>query len=323
MLAEEVQHCQAFMEACGAALWACPIKDHGVLMYALQILTGNMPLATMLATTLQPATVGREPSSTASHSLCQRCQHPWPELNGSAAHPTRKKWHWNQRKRKWLGWTSLLKSIPTRGRKRGSPLQGSSRRTIGKLSEKTLTSSKLLGKHISKHHPSYDHEGSHDLSCTFQDMATTAGLMGSEVHKVQEVWTGWKDLQATHYMAKGSPKGIQFFWMVPPTKSPKIVGLRRIHSPKALHRQVRLSFYLWCGKEGQNEGTVVNHLWTSHYHLGLVCSQCLKHFTTSVNAMCCHLQLCKPSAVGINNDNDDQEEESDTNDDGEDNFVFS
>ena len=50
------------------------------------------------------------------------------------------------------------------------------------------------------HHPNYDHERSHDLSCTFQEMATSAGLMGSEVHEVQEVWTGKKDLWAAHHM---------------------------------------------------------------------------------------------------------------------------
>ena len=60
--AEEGQDCQAFMEACGAILWACLPKAHGELMYALQILTGSVPLVSilgMLATTLQLATVGR------------------------------------------------------------------------------------------------------------------------------------------------------------------------------------------------------------------------------------------------------------------------
>ena len=138
------------------------------------------------------------------------------------------------------------------------------------------------------HHPNYDHEGSHDLSCTFQEMATTTGLMGSELHEAQEVWTGQKGLQAAHCTAKGSPKGIQFFWVVPPTKLPKIMELRIIHFPEALCRWVGLSFCLWFGKEGQSEGTVVNHLWMSHYHLGLICSQCLKYCTTSTNAMHCH-----------------------------------
>ena len=39
------------------------------------------------------------------------------------------------------------------------------------------------------HCPNYD-KGSQDLSHTFQEMATSAGLMGMEVHEVQEVWTG-------------------------------------------------------------------------------------------------------------------------------------
>ena len=46
-----------------AALWACPPKAHEVVMYPLQFLTGNVPLATILgmpATTLQPATAGRK-----------------------------------------------------------------------------------------------------------------------------------------------------------------------------------------------------------------------------------------------------------------------
>ena len=72
------------------------------------------------------------------------------------------------------------------------------------------------------HCPDYDHKGSQDLSHTFHKMTTSVGIMDSEVHKVQEVWTGQKDLQAAHHMAKGSPKGIQFFQVVPPTESPRI-----------------------------------------------------------------------------------------------------
>ena len=30
----------------------------------------------------------------------------------------------------------------------------------------------------------------------------------------------------------------------------------------------------WCGKSGQNEGTIINHLRTTHYKLGLICDQC-------------------------------------------------
>ena len=68
---------------------------------------------------------------------------------------------------------------------------------------------------------------------------------------------------------------------------------------------------------------MVNHLQMSHYHLGLIYSQCLKYFTTSAHAMCHHSQLSNLALAGVNNDNDDQEEESDTDDNGKDDFAFS
>ena len=124
-------------------------------------------------------------------------------------------------------------------------------------------------------------------------------------------------------MWQSSSKDIHFFWVVPPTESPKIMGLRAIHSPEALRWQGGLSFCLWCGKDGQNEGMVVNHLQTRHYHLDFICGQCLEYFTTSANAMHHHSQLCKPVPAGINNDNDNVEEESNINDNGkDDDFVF-
>ena len=75
-LAEEGHDHQAFMEACSIALWACPLKAHRVLMYPLQLLTGNMQLATMLATRLQPATVGRKWPSTVSPLTVSRMPAP-------------------------------------------------------------------------------------------------------------------------------------------------------------------------------------------------------------------------------------------------------
>ena len=66
VLAEEGCDHQAFVEVCSAALWACPLKAHGVLMYPLLLHTGNVPLTIMLATTPHPATVGGEQPLTAS-----------------------------------------------------------------------------------------------------------------------------------------------------------------------------------------------------------------------------------------------------------------
>ena len=44
---------------------------------------------------------------------------------------------------------------------------------------------------------------------------------------------------------------------------------------------------LWCGKEGQNEGTVINYLWMMHYKAGLVCKKCF----------CCPQSHPRPSGV--------------------------
>ena len=125
-------------------------------------------------------------------------------------------------------------------------------------------------------------------------------------------------------MVKGSLKGICFFWVVPPTKLLKIMGLKWIHSPKALCQQAGLSFSLWCEKEGQNKGTVVNHLQTTHYHLGLICSHCVDYFTTSTDSMHWHTQLCKPAAASNDNNYDreesppDYEDEDNSNED----YIF-
>ena len=117
------------------------------------------------------------------------------------------------------------------------------------------------------------------------------------------------------------PQGHLLFRVILPTELPKIMGLRGIHSLKALQWWGGLSFCLWFGK-GQNEDSVRNHLQTSHYHLGLICSHCVEYFTTSANVMCWHSQLCK---LAPPSGDDNQEEESVNNDNsGEynDEFTF-
>ena len=45
---EEKCACQSFLQACGAALQACPNEALGVLMYPIHLLTGNMSLTSLL-----------------------------------------------------------------------------------------------------------------------------------------------------------------------------------------------------------------------------------------------------------------------------------
>ena len=46
------------------------------------------------------------------------------------------------------------------------------------------------GSYFKMHYPKFDCEGSQDLSHTFQEMVTSAGLMDSDLHELQEVWAG-------------------------------------------------------------------------------------------------------------------------------------
>ena len=143
-------------------------------------------------------------------------------------------------------------------------------------------------------------------------MANSAGLLDSDVHEVQDMWTGWKELCATNGVVKSSSKDIHFFWIVSPMKLPKIMGLKGIHFPKTLKWWTGLSFCPCCDTEGQNKGTVVNHLRTGHYHLGFVCSWYLECFMTSSSMMYHHAQGCQSAPTHGNADNNnDCEEESD------------
>ena len=84
-----------------------------------------------------------------------------------------------------------------------------------------------------------------------------------------------------------------------------------------------MTFCPWWAKEGQNEGTLANHLWTTHYDLSLIRAYCLNYFMTSAETVHWHAHLCKPMTGG--NDQDDREEkeyEDDDNGDKDDEFMF-
>ena len=84
------------------------------------------------------------------------------------------------------------------------------------------------------HWTNFEEEGSYDLSSIFHQIATSANFLGPEVYEVQASWGGWKDLRAANQVVRASPKDIHFFWIILPTELPKIIGLKGIHSSKAL-----------------------------------------------------------------------------------------
>ena len=66
------------------------------------------------------------------------------------------------------------------------------------------------------------------------------------------------------------------------------MGLVGIHDPDALCHFGGITYRPLCRKEGQNEGTMVNHLQTVHYRLGLVCNRCYGCPSTMSDTLCCH-----------------------------------
>ena len=106
-------------------------------------------------------------------------------------------------------------------------------------------------------------------------MAKTVKLLGLAIYKIKEVWKGLDELQRALW------KGLKFLRAVLPLESPKVMGLMGIHNPDALCHFNGMTHCPWCGKEGQNEGTIVNHLRMVHYRLGLVCKKCYNCPSTS------------------------------------------
>ena len=131
-------------------------------------------------------------------------------------------------------------------------------------------------------------EGTHDQSEIFRQMATNAELFDTSFYEIQVVWSGPDDLRQAIYALRSLPKGLRFLHVVPPSESPKDMGLVGIHNLDALHHFNGMNHCPWCGKEGQNEGTVVTHLQTVHYRLGLMCNKCNDCPSTSSDSLHCH-----------------------------------
>ena len=128
-------------------------------------------------------------------------------------------------------------------------------------------------EYFSKHSYNFIAEGTCNLSEIFRQMAKSAELLGSSIYEIQASWTGPDELKQANYALRSLPKGLRFLHVVLPSESPKVMGLVGIHDLDTLHHFNSVTHCPWCGKEGQNEGTVVNHLQMVHYRLGLLCNK--------------------------------------------------
>ena len=124
-----------------------------------------------------------------------------------------------------------------------------------------------------------------NLSDIFRELARDAGLLGKFIHEIQVSWNGSEELKHANYILRSLPKGLQFLRVVSAKESLKIMGLKGIHDFDALQHFASYTYCPWCGKDGQNEGTVVNHLRTVHYKLDLICNQCFRCPTVMLDTL--------------------------------------
>ena len=134
-----------------------------------------------------------------------------------------------------------------------------------------------------KHSYKFIMEGTHNLLEIFMHMAKSTELLGTSIYEIKVVWKGLDELRQVNYALRSLPKGLKLLHAVPPSESPKVMGLVGIHNPDALHHFNGVTHCPWCGKEGQNEGTVVNHLRMVHYK----CNDCP---SASTDTLCNHCQ---------------------------------
>ena len=132
------------------------------------------------------------------------------------------------------------------------------------------------------------HSNKEDLSDIFKGLTQEAGLLGESIFKIQWSWKGPEHLRQANYVFQTQTKGLKFLRAVSSKESLKEMGLKGIHDPNALWHFSGFTYCLWCGKRGQNEGTVINHLRTVHYKLGLICKKCYGCPTTMSDTLCRH-----------------------------------
>ena len=143
-------------------------------------------------------------------------------------------------------------------------------------------------EYFKRHSPNFTTENTCDLSDVVWHMTKNAKLFGLAIYEIKEVWKGPDELRQANYALRTLLKGLKFLRAVPPSESPKVMGLMGIHDPDALYHFKRMTHCPWCRKEGQNEGTIINHLQTVHYRLSLLCKKCYSYPSTSLDTLCHH-----------------------------------
>ena len=271
---DESQSCHDLLSACQATLSHNPQPLRGATATSCHLLLGQAPPSSPTTPPQKACPAEEQPSMTnllaptpKQSPRLKRC-HPSPEPMVST--PAVGGPH-NPKEWETPPWFQSLKPSCTDAFLRDSDLVVEARLCI-----------------FSNHSYNFKQDGNCNLSKVFKKLAEKAGLLGTDIYEIEASWTGPEELKQANYTLKSLPKGLRLLRAVPTTESPKVMGLMGIHDPDALLCFTGFTYCLWCGKEGQNKGTVVNQLRTTHYKLGLVCNKCYGCPTITSNTLHCH-----------------------------------
>ena len=281
---EESRSHNDFLSACQVILYNSPPHLKGTLATSYHIPLGHTPLLPPLVQPQKTSPMEEQPTTAASptpapkQSLRPKRRHPLPDPVESML----------------MGGTTpkaTLGGPPSPKRQETPPWFKTLKPSHPKAFSQDSNMVKEAGREFFlKHSYDFTRDRACDLSRTFKQLAASANLLGTSIHEIQSSWTGPKELKQANYALQSLPKGLKFLCLVPPSESPKVMGLMGIHDPDALCHFGGITYCPWCGKEGQNEGTMVNHLQTIHYRLCLVCTRCYGCLSTMSDTLHCHGQ---------------------------------
>ena len=293
VIQEEGRSQTDFLSTCQAALHTSLVELKGMLVASYYIVMGQattshpFTLSEGASPAEQPSTPAAPPAPVPEQSPRPKKQHPSPDPadNMPLGRTTSKATSEEPPSSKWQEvppWNKLLKQSCSKV-----------------FSQDTSLVKEARKEYFRRHSYYFAMEGTHNLSEVFRCIAESTKLLDSSIYKIQEVWNGPDELWQANYALRSLPKGCNFLHVVPPSESPKVMQLVSIHDLDALCHFNGLIHCPWCGKEGQNEGIVVNQLWAMHYRLGLVCDKCNNYPSTSSDTICHHNQQnCHPSGEG-------------------------
>ena len=265
---EESKSRHDFLSACQAILLHAPQPLKENLTTSYHILLGWSPSSSRSAPLTRTLQAEEQPFAVASPRPEPK-QSPWPKRHHLLPDP------WGSMP---MDETSSKASLegPSSSKRRETPTWFASLKPS--CTEAFSHDSGLMKEtqlhFFSTHSCDWAIDGTNDLSDVFRELAEGASLLGEAIHEIQLSWTGPEELKQANYVLQSLPKGLWFLRVVPTMECPKVMGLMGIHDPDALWHYASYTYCPWCGKEEQNKGTVVNHLRTTHYRLGLVCNQC-------------------------------------------------